>query len=223
MEKFLSASIHRDTCLMHMPPQLSSWKFIFPQSPKEKWMIGSRSVAQTFPIFKVTRAPQRVRTGPADSFTVNLSKKRVQWARQHVRGRLFKTQTCGFTHSVRALPPLSVSLWAPVVMLDTFGTQSAALSVPHAELQLKLSDTRRSLTAAGLGMDKSKGEKLLDTSGPILSKKKLLVVLDLLCLFLGKYHDQHWAHESYRNNSGWKVFAGAGEICKGGRWARDLH
>ncbi|XP_017281087.1 phospholipid phosphatase 3-like [Kryptolebias marmoratus] len=70
-------------------------------------------------------------------------------------------------------------------MLDTFGTQRAALTAQSAELQLKLSDNKSCLSAAeGMGMDKSTGKKLLETSGPVLSKRKLLVGLDLLCLFL---------------------------------------
>ncbi|CAG5928910.1 phospholipid phosphatase 3-like isoform 1-T1 [Menidia menidia] len=48
--------------------------------------------------------------------------------------------------------------------------------VPSAELQLKLSD--------GMGMENGGGKKLLQPGGPALSKRKLLVGLDLLCLFL---------------------------------------
>ncbi|MEQ2253655.1 hypothetical protein ILYODFUR_034551 [Ilyodon furcidens] len=68
-------------------------------------------------------------------------------------------------------------------MLDTFGAQSAAVTVPSAELQLKLSDKKVGLTAPRMGMDS--GKKLLEITGPALSKRKFLVGLDLLCLFLG--------------------------------------
>ncbi|XP_047220517.1 phospholipid phosphatase 3-like [Girardinichthys multiradiatus] len=64
-------------------------------------------------------------------------------------------------------------------MLDTFG---AAVSVPSAELQLKLSDNKDGLTAPRMGMDS--GKKLLEITGHALSKRKFLVGLDLLCLFL---------------------------------------
>lgn len=67
-------------------------------------------------------------------------------------------------------------------MLDTFGPQSAA--VP-ADLQLKLTDNKSSLAAAGMGMENGSGKKLIEISGAALSKRKLLVGLDLLCLFLG--------------------------------------
>ncbi|MED6248401.1 hypothetical protein ATANTOWER_032876 [Ataeniobius toweri] len=67
-------------------------------------------------------------------------------------------------------------------MLDAFGAQGAAVSVPSAELQLKLSDKKVGLTAPRMGMDS--GKKLLEITGPALSKRKFLVGLDLLCLFL---------------------------------------
>lgn len=74
-------------------------------------------------------------------------------------------------------------------MLDSFGTQSAAVSISNsADLQLKLADTRDSLAAAAAGgMETSAGKKkLLELTGPALSTRKLLIGLDLLCLFLGK-------------------------------------
>ncbi|XP_012722467.2 phospholipid phosphatase 3 [Fundulus heteroclitus] len=67
-------------------------------------------------------------------------------------------------------------------MLDTFGTQSAAVTAPSAELQLSLPDKKVSLTPAGMGLNS--GKKLLEKTGPALSKRRLLVGLDLLCLFL---------------------------------------
>lgn len=71
-------------------------------------------------------------------------------------------------------------------MLDKFGPQSAGVPVSSAELQLKLTDNKSSL-AAGMGMENGTGKKLIEITGPALSKRKLLVGLDLLCLFLGKY------------------------------------
>lgn len=72
-------------------------------------------------------------------------------------------------------------------MLDKFGHQSAAcVPVSSADLQLKLTDTKSSLAAAGMGMENGTGQKLIEITGPALSKRKLLVGLDLLCLFLGK-------------------------------------
>lgn len=72
-------------------------------------------------------------------------------------------------------------------MLDPFGPQSAAcVSVPSAELQLKLADTKSRLAAAGMGMESGTGHKLMGMTGPAVSKRKLLVGLDVLCLFLGK-------------------------------------
>lgn len=74
----------------------------------------------------------------------------------------------------------------PVVMLDKLGAQGAGLvASSSAELQLKLTDNKSSLAAAG--MESGAGKKLMDISGPALSKRKLLVALDLLCLLLGKY------------------------------------
>uniref|UniRef100_A0A1A8F2Q9 Phosphatidic acid phosphatase type 2/haloperoxidase domain-containing protein n=1 Tax=Nothobranchius korthausae TaxID=1143690 RepID=A0A1A8F2Q9_9TELE len=68
-------------------------------------------------------------------------------------------------------------------MLDTFGSHSTGLTV--SDLQLKLSDKKSNLPPApGMGLDSNTGKKLLDPSGPALSKRKLLVGLDLLCLFL---------------------------------------
>ncbi|XP_041838144.1 phospholipid phosphatase 3-like [Melanotaenia boesemani] len=69
-------------------------------------------------------------------------------------------------------------------MFDSFGTQRAGVPVPCADLQLKLTDNKSSLAAAGMGMENDSGKKLLEISGPALSKRKLLVGLDLLCLFL---------------------------------------
>ncbi|XP_037621835.1 phospholipid phosphatase 3-like isoform X1 [Sebastes umbrosus] len=66
-------------------------------------------------------------------------------------------------------------------MLERLGPQS---SVSSPDLQLKLTDNKSSLSAAaaaaGMGMEK----KLIEITGPALSKRKLLVGLDLLCLFL---------------------------------------
>lgn len=67
-------------------------------------------------------------------------------------------------------------------MLDAFGTQTTVVSVPNAELQLKLSDKKINLNPVGMGMDS--GKKLLEKTGPALSKRKFLVGLDLLCLLL---------------------------------------
>lgn len=74
-------------------------------------------------------------------------------------------------------------------MLDTFGSQSTGVVVSSADLQLKLTDNKSSLAAAaaGMGMENGAGKKLIEITGPALSKRKLLVGLDLLCLFLGKY------------------------------------
>lgn len=72
-------------------------------------------------------------------------------------------------------------------MLDKFGSQSAGAPLSGADLQLKLTDNKSSLSAAGVGMENDAGKKLIELTGPALSKRKLLVGLDLLCLFLGKY------------------------------------
>lgn len=74
-------------------------------------------------------------------------------------------------------------------MLDKFGPQSAGVPVSSADLQLKLTDNKSSLAAAGMGMENGSGKKLIEITGPALSKRKLLVGLDLLCLFLGKYQN----------------------------------
>lgn len=50
--------------------------------------------------------------------------------------------------------------------------------VPCAELQLSVADSKR--------MESSAGQKLSDTNGAALSKRRLLVGLDLLCLLLGE-------------------------------------
>lgn len=75
----------------------------------------------------------------------------------------------------------------PIVMLETFGPQSAGAPISSAELQLKLTDDKSNLAAAEMRMDNGSGKKLIEITGPALSKRKLLVGLDLLCLFLGKY------------------------------------
>uniref|UniRef100_A0A3Q2WU94 Phosphatidic acid phosphatase type 2D n=3 Tax=Haplochromini TaxID=319058 RepID=A0A3Q2WU94_HAPBU len=64
-------------------------------------------------------------------------------------------------------------------MLDTFAPQSAGVPVSSADLQLKLTENK-----SGLGMENGTGKKLIEITGPALSKRKLLVGLDLLCLFL---------------------------------------
>ncbi|KAG7485084.1 hypothetical protein JOB18_002449 [Solea senegalensis] len=75
-------------------------------------------------------------------------------------------------------------------MLDGFGPQSGGVSASNAELHLKVADNHKSsppaaaAAAAGMRMENSGGKKLLDISGAALSKRKLLVGLDLLCLFL---------------------------------------
>lgn len=74
-------------------------------------------------------------------------------------------------------------------MLDKFGPQSAGVAVSSADLQLKLTDNKSSLAAAGMGLENGTGKKLIEISGPALSKRRLLVGLDLLCLFLGKYEN----------------------------------
>ncbi|KAM9314271.1 phospholipid phosphatase 3-like isoform 2-T2 [Pholidichthys leucotaenia] len=68
-------------------------------------------------------------------------------------------------------------------MLDAFGQQSAGGAVCSAELQLKLTDKCR-LAAAGRRMENGSGKKLLEITGPALSKRKFLVGLDILCLVL---------------------------------------
>ncbi|KAM7393919.1 hypothetical protein PAMP_020755 [Pampus punctatissimus] len=72
----------------------------------------------------------------------------------------------------------------PNIMLDKFGPQGAGVVVSNADLQLKLTDSKNSLGAAGMGMENGTGKKLIEITGPALSKRKLLVGLDLLCLFL---------------------------------------
>ncbi|XP_075903931.1 phospholipid phosphatase 3-like [Nelusetta ayraudi] len=73
-------------------------------------------------------------------------------------------------------------------MLDrrTGGAQGlACVSVPCAELQLSVADSKSRLAATdGMGMESSAGHKLTDTTGAALSKRRLLVGLDLLCLLL---------------------------------------
>ncbi|KAM8878719.1 phospholipid phosphatase 3-like [Spinachia spinachia] len=72
----------------------------------------------------------------------------------------------------------------PIVMLDTFGAQCAGVVVSSADLQLKLTDNKSSLAAGGIGMETGTGKKLIEITGPALSKRKLLIGLDLLCLCL---------------------------------------
>ncbi|XP_054897631.1 phospholipid phosphatase 3-like [Poeciliopsis prolifica] len=60
-------------------------------------------------------------------------------------------------------------------MLDTFGA-------PSAEPQLKAAGGKVSLKPAVMGTDS--GKKLLEVTGPALSKRRFLVGLDLLCLCL---------------------------------------
>ncbi|XP_076004356.1 phospholipid phosphatase 3-like [Genypterus blacodes] len=67
-------------------------------------------------------------------------------------------------------------------MLDTFGPQSAGVPVSSPDIQLKGTDNGGGLP--GTGMESSTGKKLIDMTGPALSKRRLLVGLDLLCLFL---------------------------------------
>lgn len=73
-------------------------------------------------------------------------------------------------------------------MLEKFGSQSAGVPVSGADLALKLTEKKSSpAAAAGVGMENDTGKKLLEITGPAVSNRKLLVALDLLCLFLGKY------------------------------------
>lgn len=72
-------------------------------------------------------------------------------------------------------------------MLDTFAPQSAGVPISSADLQLKPTEKKSGLAAAGAGMENGTGKKLMEITGPALSKRKLLVGLDLLCLFLGKH------------------------------------
>ncbi|KAL1005450.1 hypothetical protein UPYG_G00059290 [Umbra pygmaea] len=70
-------------------------------------------------------------------------------------------------------------------MLDKYSRQTIDRSpVPNPDLQLKLSDNRNSLGTMGPDKDNYNGKKLVEMTGPALSKRKLLVGLDLLCLFL---------------------------------------
>ncbi|KAK2919225.1 phospholipid phosphatase 3-like isoform X1 [Channa argus] len=70
-------------------------------------------------------------------------------------------------------------------MLDKCGAQGVGVPVSSADLKLKLTDNESSLAAtAGMGMEIGTGKKLIEMTGPALSKRKLLVGLDLLCLFL---------------------------------------
>ncbi|KAM4604414.1 phospholipid phosphatase 3-like [Polymixia lowei] len=69
-------------------------------------------------------------------------------------------------------------------MLDKFGQPSAGVPVTTPDLHLKLTDNRSSLGITGIGMENGTGKKLIEITGPALSKRKLLVGLDLLCLFL---------------------------------------
>lgn len=69
-------------------------------------------------------------------------------------------------------------------MLDTFGSPNAAVTITNsADVQLKVTDPKGSLAAGGMETGAGKN-KLLELTGTALSKRKLLVGLDLLCLFL---------------------------------------
>ncbi|KAK0136662.1 Phospholipid phosphatase 3 [Merluccius polli] len=63
-------------------------------------------------------------------------------------------------------------------MLDTFGQQSVSVLVTNPDLQIKPADNK------DIGMNHGIGRKFCDMTGPGLSKRKLLVGLDLLCLLL---------------------------------------
>ncbi|KAM4749922.1 phospholipid phosphatase 3-like [Anableps anableps] len=76
------------------------------------------------------------------------------------------------------LDPIPPS-WADV-MLDKFGVHSTGVTVPTAELRLKLSD--KEVSRAEMGMDS--GKKLLEKTGPTLSKRRFMVGLDFFCLLL---------------------------------------
>lgn len=72
-------------------------------------------------------------------------------------------------------------------MLDKCNHQHCAgAPVPNPDLQLKLADNGNNDGPGGTGKDDGTGQKLIELAGPALSKRKLLVGLDLLCLFLGK-------------------------------------
>jgi len=64
-------------------------------------------------------------------------------------------------------------------MLDAFGQQSVSVHVTSPDLQVKPADHK------GIGMEHGVGGRFCDMTGPALSKRKLLVGLDLLCLLLG--------------------------------------
>lgn len=66
-------------------------------------------------------------------------------------------------------------------MLDKFVHQSVSVSVTNPDLQLKLADNRGIMA---VGKDNCTGKKLNEVTGAVLSKRRLLVALDLLCLFL---------------------------------------
>lgn len=57
-----------------------------------------------------------------------------------------------------------------------------------SDLQLRVPDNR----SCSPGMES--GKKLIEITGPALSKRKLLVALDLLCLFLGNCPDAQQKH-----------------------------
>ncbi|XP_056136295.1 phospholipid phosphatase 3-like [Lampris incognitus] len=71
------------------------------------------------------------------------------------------------------------------MMLDKFGQQTVGIPVVgDPDIQLKLADKMSNLGTTGIVMESDSGKKLIQITGPALSKRKLLVGLDLLCLFL---------------------------------------
>ncbi|XP_030206655.1 phospholipid phosphatase 3 isoform X1 [Gadus morhua] len=63
-------------------------------------------------------------------------------------------------------------------MLDAFGQRSVSVLVTNQDLQIKPAEDK------GIGMDHGIGRRFCDLTGQALSKRKLLVGLDLLCLLL---------------------------------------
>lgn len=156
--------------------------------------------------FQVTGSVLPAWTNPADCMMkVKMRKRRtLLWelrntcCEEHIK-------YCGNAriHSLyaAALPSVGRHIWPvwlaisqqvfdaePIVMLEKFGSQSAGVPVSGADLALKLTEKKSSpAAAAGVGMENDTGKKLLEITGPAVSNRKLLVALDLLCLFLGKY------------------------------------
>lgn len=72
-------------------------------------------------------------------------------------------------------------------MLEKYSRHSPGVApVPNTDLQLKLPESN--VGTRGQEKDNGSGQKLVEITGSALSKRKLLVGLDLLCLVLGKYN-----------------------------------